>query len=125
MKPVEIVRLAGKIDKRSLLMDLIGRAESGLIEQILAPMWKNLEADYVRNFLIDTTSIRFVCTHRACPVDKIIDAPKGTSIGQAKEFFKMGFFTAGGTALVPFVNGDRVDENYCLQGGEVVEFKLP
>lgn len=108
-----------------MLLDLVRRADAPLVEQILAPLWKNLEADYVRQFLVDNTSVRFVCSHRACPVDKSIDTPKGTTIGQAKEAFKMGFFTAGGTALVPFVDGQRVDDTYCLQGGEVVEFKMP
>ena len=125
MKPVDILRLAGRIDKRSLLLDLIERADSSLVEQILAPMWKNLETDYVRSFLAETNAVRFICHHRACPIDRMFDAPKGTSIGEAKQHFNLGFFTAGGASLVPFVEGERVDEAFQLQGGEIVEFKLP
>jgi hypothetical protein len=125
MKPVEIVRLAGRIDKRTMLLDLVRRADAPLVEQILAPLWKNLESDYVRQFLVDTTGVRFICSHRACPVDKMLDVTKGTTIAQAKEAFKLGFFTVGGTSLVPFIDGQRVDDTYCLQGGETVEFKLP
>jgi hypothetical protein len=125
MKPVDIIRLAGKVDKRALLADLVKNADMSLIEQILAPMWKNLDTEYVRKFVSDGTTIRFVCAHRACPIDKVIEAAKGMTIGAAKEAFKLGFFTAGGASLAPFVNGQRVDDSYCLQGGEVVEFKLP
>ena len=125
MKPVDIIRLAGKVDKRALLLDLIRSADIPLIEQILAPMWKNLDTDYVRKFASDGTSVRVFCTHRACPIDKTLDIVKGMSIGDAKLTFGLGFFTAGGAPLVPFVNGQRVGEDYVLQGGEVVEFKLP
>lgn len=125
MKPVDIIRLAGKIDKRSLLLHLIEKADIALVEQILAPMWKNLDVEYVKRFMADGANVRFVCSHRACPVDKTLEVAKGATIGQAKEFFKMGFFTSGGTPLVPFVNGERVEESHVLQGGEVVEFKMP
>ena len=125
MKPVDIIRLAGKVDKRALLLDLVKNADISLIEQILAPMWKNLDTEYVHKFVSDGTMIRFVCAHRACPIDKVIAAAKGMTIGAAKEAFKLGIFTAGAAPLAPFVNGKRVDDSYQLQGGEVVEFKLP
>ena len=125
MKPVDIVRIAGKIDKRALALDLIRNGDSTLLEQILAPMWKNLDADYVRSFMVDGATVRFVCYHRSCSVDKSIETAKGATIGEAKDHFSMGFFTAGGTPLVPFINGKQIDESYRLQGGEVVEFKMP
>jgi hypothetical protein len=125
MKPVDIVRLAGKVDKRRLLLDLIKQADMSLVEQILAPMWKNLDTEYVRHFMSDGAGVRFVCTHRSCPTDKMLEIPPGTTIGEAKEKFGLGFFTVGGTALVPFVNGERTDEEYKLQGGETVQFELP
>ena len=125
MKPVDIIRLAGKVDKRTLLLDLVKQADISLIEQILAPMWKNLDTEYVRKFIADAAVVRFVCTHRTCPIDKTVEAAKGMTIGEAKEAFKLGFFTAGGAALVAFVNGQRQDDSYRLQGSEVVEFKLP
>jgi hypothetical protein len=125
MKPVDIIRLAGKVDKRALLADLVKNADVALIEQLLAPMWKNLDTDYVRTFVGESASVRVLCSHRASPMDKLIDAAKGMTIAQAKEAFKLGFFTSGGAALVPFVNGTRVGEDYMILGGEVVEFKLP
>ncbi len=125
MKPVDIVRLAGKVDKRSLLIDLLQRADMSLVEQVLAPMWKNLDTEYVRKFILGGAGVRFVCTHRACPMDKTIEVPQGTTLAEAKENFRLGFFTSGGTPLVPFVNGERADDSYRLQGGETVEFKLP
>jgi len=106
-------------------LDLIKNADISLIEQILAPMWKNLDTEYVRKFFADGAVVRFVCAHRACPIDKTIEAAKGMTIAEAKEAFKLGFFTSGGAALAPFVNGERVNDDYRLQGGEVVEFKLP
>ena len=126
MKPVDIVRLAGKVDKRGLLMDLISQADMSLVEQILAPMWKNLDVEYVRRFINGAgAGVRFVCQQRGCPMDKTLEVAPGTTIGQAKEMFGLGFFTVGGTPLVPFVNGERKGEEFALQGGEVVEFKLP
>jgi len=126
MKPVDIVRLAGKVDKRALLLDLIEQADMALVEQVLAPMWKNLDTEYVRHFIKGTgAGVRFVCHQRGCPTDKTIELEPGTTIAAAKEAFGLGFFTVGGTTLVPFVNGVREDEYYKLQGGEVVEFKLP
>jgi hypothetical protein len=125
MKPVDIVRIASKIDKRSLALDLVRNGDATLLEQILAPLWKNLDTDYVRSFMVDSAMVRFVCYHRLCPVDKSIETAKGATIAEAKEYFSLGFFTAGGTALVPFVNGRQVDDSYRLQGGEVVEFRLP
>lgn len=126
MKPVDIVRLAGKVDKRALLTDLIRTADMSLVEQILAPMWKNLDTDYVRKFVIGAgAGVRFVCHQRGCPTDKTLDVQPGTTIGAAKEYFGLGFFTVGGAQLVPFVNGERKDDNYQLQGGETVEFRLP
>jgi hypothetical protein len=126
MKPVDIIRLAGKVDKRALLTDLIKGADIPLIEQLLAPMWKNLDVDYVRTFITDGTAVRFVCSHRACPLDKAFDGAKGMTISEAKQAFKLNFFTVGGAPLASFVNGERVrEEDYRLQGGEVVEFKLP
>jgi hypothetical protein len=126
MKPVDIVRLAGKVDKRALLTDLIREADMSLVEQILAPMWKNLDTEYVRRFLTGAgAGVRFVCHQRGCPTDKTLEVAPGTTIGAAKERFGLGFFTVGGTPLVPFVNGERKDEYYKLQGGEVVEFRLP
>ena len=125
MKPVDIVRLAGKVDKRSLLVDLLQRADMSLVEQVLAPMWKNLDTEYVRKFILGGAGVRFICTHRTCPMDKTIEIPQGTTLAEAKENFRLGFFTSGGTPLAPFVNGERADDSYCLQGGETVEFKLP
>ena len=126
MKPVDIIRLAGKVDKRALVLDLIKSADMPLIEQLLAPMWKNLDVEYVRTFVTDGTAVRFVCSHRACPLDKAFDGAKGMTISEAKQAFKINFFTVGGAPLVPFVNGQRVgEEEYRFQGGEVVEFKLP
>ena len=125
MKPVDIIRLAGKVDKRAMLMDLIKGADMALVDQILAPIWKNLDADYVRAFVADGTAVRFRCTHRACPLDKSFDA-KGMTLAQAKQAFKLNFFTVGGAPLVAFVNGQRVNEEEIhLQGGELVEYKLP
>lgn len=125
MKPVDIVRLAGKVDKRSLLLDLIEQADMSLIEQVLAPMWKNLDTDYVRKFITGGAGVRLLCASRTCPMDKTVEVSQGTTIAKAKELFRLGFFTVGGTALVPFVNGERADDDYQLQGGETVEFKLP
>ncbi len=125
MKPVDVIRLAGKIDKRALLVDLVTKGDNTFVEQILAPMWKHLDADYVRGFMLDSASVRVVCTHRACPVDKSIDVLKDTTIAAAKAAFNLGFFTVSGTPLVPFVNGQRVGDDYKLQGGEVVEFRMP
>ena len=126
MKPVDIVRLAGKVDKRALLLDLIRVADMSLVEQILAPMWKNLDTEYVRRFIAGAgAGVRFVCHQRGCPTDKAIEVAPGTTIAEAKDAFGLGFFTVGGTALVPFVNGERSGEDHQLQGGEVVEFKLP
>jgi len=125
MKPVDIVRLAGKIDKRALALDLIRKGDTTFIDQILAPIWKNLDADYVRSFMMDLTVVRFVCRHRVCAVDKSLDVARGATIADAKDSFKLGFFTVGGTPLVPFIDGKRVSEDYRLQGGEVVEYNLP
>lgn len=125
MKPVDIVRLAGKVDKRELLLDLIRQADMPLVEQVLAPMWKNLDTEYVRRFMSDGAGVRFLCAHRSCPTDKTLEVAPGTTIADAKEAFGLGFFTSGGTPLVPFVNGERTDEEYELRGGEAVEFKLP
>ncbi len=125
MKPVDIIRLAGRVDKRALLLDLIEHADISLIEQLLAPMWKNLDTDYVRKFVGEGATVRFVCNHRSCPLDKTVEAAKGMTIGEAKEAFKLNFYTVGGSPLVPFVNGERVEDTYRLQGGEEVEFKLP
>ncbi len=126
MKPVDIVRLAGKVDKRALLVDLISEADMSLVEQILAPMWKNLDTEYVRRFINGVgAGVRVVCQQRGCPTDKTLEVAPGTTIGQMKEMFGLGFFTVGGTPLVPFVNGERTGEDFALKGGEVVEFKLP
>jgi len=125
MKPVDIIRISSKVDKRKLLLDLIEHADIALVEQLLAPMWKNLDTDYVRKFMADGATVRFVCMHRACPMDKTVETAKGMTIAEAKEAFCLGFFTVGGSPLVPYINGQRVDETYCLQGGEEVEFKLP
>lgn len=126
MKPVDIVRLAGKVDKRALLLEMIAEADMPLVEQILAPMWKNLDVEYVRRFINGAgAGVRLVCHQRGCPTDKTLEVAPGTTIGQVKEMFGLGFFTVGGTPLVPFVNGERQDEDFPLRGGEVVEFKLP
>ena len=126
MKPVDIIRLAGKVNKRAMLADLIKNADMALIEQLLAPMWKNLDPEYVRAFVSNGTGVRFVCGHRACPMDKSYEVTPGMTIKEAKESLKLNFFTVGGPSLVPFVNGQRVsEEEYRLQGGEVVEYKLP
>lgn len=126
MKPVDIIRVAGKVDKRALLLDLVKNADIALVEQILAPMWKNLDADYVRTFLSEGAAVRVVCAHRTCPMDKSFDVPKGMTLAQARQQFGLNFFTVGGVPLAAFVNGERVDEEkFCLQGGETIEFKLP
>ena len=125
MRPIDIVRLSANVDKRALLQTIIEEADISLVEQILAPMWKNLDTEFVRQFMSEVTGVRFVCKHRNCPLDRTLDIEPGTSIGDAKENFMLGFFTTGGTPLAPFIKGKRVDIDFVLRGGETVEFKMP
>lgn len=125
MKPVEIVRISHKIDKRAMLLDLVARSGMELIDDMLAPVWKNLDSEYVKAFLKETTGVRFVCAHRSCPTNKTVDITAGMTISQAKQVGRLGFFTVGGALLVPFIDGNRVEEDRVLQGGEIVEYMLP
>ncbi len=126
MKPVDIVRIAGKGDKRALWLDVIDKADMALIEQVLAPMWKNLDTEYVRGFVTGAgAGVHIICRQRECPTEKTIEVAAGTTIAGAKDAFGLGFFTVGGTTLVPFINDARVEDSFELQGGETVEFKLP